>query len=92
MNKSVTIMFDAEVKYILGRPCFAVIEEVKMLRSRGQRISFQAEDEQAAGIFWLLQMYQEHGPDWRQAARREIQAFRDEQARALMGYSPVNGK
>ena len=79
MRDSVTIKFDDEVRFILGRPCFVVVEEVKMLRSRGQKISFQAEDEQAAALFWLLQMYQEHGMEWRQVARREIQAWRDEQ-------------
>ncbi len=76
---SVTIAFDDEVRFILGRSCFVVVEEAEMLRSRGQQIPYRAEDQQAAAIFWLLQMYQEYGAEWRQAARREIQAWRDGQ-------------
>ncbi len=77
MKDSVTIVFDDEVKFILGRPCFVVTEEAEMLRSRGQQIPYRAEDQQAAVLFWLLQMYQEYGAEWRQAVRREIEAWRE---------------
>ena len=70
MDETVTISLDDETRWILGRPCFAVIGIVKVLRQNGHDIARKAEDEQAAAIFWMLQMYVKHGEDWRDKASK----------------------
>ena len=67
------IKFDEEVKWILGRPNFACIGIANALRKSGMVIEHKSEDEQAATIYWMLEMYEMHGEHWRKAADAFIQ-------------------
>lgn len=49
---------------ILGRVCFRCAGIAQILRTSGQVIKTRAEDEQAATIHFLLDMYLKHGPAW----------------------------
>jgi len=59
--------FDDDVKWILGRPNFTLINIARALRISGQEIPNKAEDEQAHSIYWMLEMYVMHGKNWRKA-------------------------
>lgn len=59
--------FDEEIKWILGQPNFACIGIANSLRRSGQQIENKSEAEQAAAIYWMLEMYQMHGKNWRKA-------------------------
>jgi hypothetical protein len=48
-------------KAILGRPSFTCIRIAHRLRELGQIIPKKSEEEQAAVICWLLNLYLEHG-------------------------------
>ena len=62
------LKFDEEVKWILGRPNFSCIGIANALRKSGVSIEKKSEDEQAAAIYWMLEMYEMHGVNWRKAA------------------------
>lgn len=66
------IALDKEVRFILGRPNFWCSPFAKMLRKRGFEIAFKAEDEQAAVIHWMLNIYFEHGKEWRNVVDRIV--------------------
>lgn len=59
---------DQEIKWILGYPNFACTPIANALRKAGQKIENKSEDEQAAAIYWMLEMYQLHKANWRKAA------------------------
>lgn len=75
---------DDELIWILGRPNFACAQLAQSLRELLEHeIAPKAEHEQAAVIHWMLGIYLEHGPQWRDRAReilREAQATADAQA------------
>lgn len=57
---------DEELKWILGRPCFAVAHIAWKLHSLGlYNVERKAEEEQAAAIHWMLSLYLKHGSEWR---------------------------
>jgi hypothetical protein len=56
---------DDETRWILGRPNFTLIRMSHRLRQLGHDIPKKAEDEQAACIYWMLCMYEQHGENWR---------------------------
>lgn len=56
---------DAEVRWILGRPCFAVANIADILRTNGATIARKAEDEQAVALHWMLSLYFQYGANWR---------------------------
>ncbi len=66
-----------EVRWILGRPCFTFIELTQILRAGGQQIKRKAEDEQCAGIIWMLQQHQEHGENWREEGGKKLKAIQE---------------
>lgn len=68
---------DDEMRDILGRPCFTLIVMAQLLRGMGHDIKTRAEDEQAASIHWMLDLYMKHGSEWRTEAARIIQEFKD---------------
>jgi hypothetical protein len=53
---------------ILGRPNFTCIRIAARLREMGRAIPDRAEHEQAAVVHFLLNMYEQHGADWRAKA------------------------
>ncbi|HBZ06060.1 MAG TPA: hypothetical protein DEP03_06605 [Massilia sp.] len=57
---------------ILGRPNFTCIGIAAQLRKLGHKIGNRAENEQAAVIHFLLNMYQKHGAAWRQNAEEYL--------------------
>lgn len=65
--------FDEEIKWILGQPNFACIEIANALRRSGMQIEKKAEAEQAAVIYWMLEMYHIHGRNWRKAGEEFLQ-------------------
>jgi hypothetical protein len=66
-TKHVGFDFNDDVRWILGRPNFACAGIANALRKSGMNIEHKAEDEQAAAIFWMLEMYKMHGKNWRKA-------------------------
>lgn len=66
--------FDAEVRAILGRPCFACARIADALRLMGRAIPYKAEDEQAEVLRWMLGLYAEHGAQWREKGDDELRA------------------
>jgi len=56
---------DKETTFILGRPNFWCGNIAMFLRNRGHVINQRAEDEQAYVINFMLEMYEEHGDEWR---------------------------
>lgn len=61
-----------EVRWILGRPNFVCADLARILRHDGHEIRTKCEDEQAAVIHWMLCLYEQHGDDWREQARLEV--------------------
>ncbi len=59
-------------RQILGRPNFACHSVANVLRKSGQEIPFKAEEEQAAVIHWLLNIYLEHGENYEKEANRRL--------------------
>ena len=59
------IEFDDKVKEILGRPNFACGRIAEKLRQKGFEIECKAEAEQARVLYWMLEMYEKHGADWK---------------------------
>lgn len=59
------IEFDDTVKEILGRPNFACAGIANVLRKKGFEIDYKAEAEQARVLYWMLEMYEKHGVDWK---------------------------
>lgn len=54
-----------ETEFILGRPNFWCGPLAEVLRGCGKEIKRHAEEEQAAVIYWMLEMYEEYGDEWR---------------------------
>jgi hypothetical protein len=86
-----------ETRWILGRPNFTLISHVRMLRLLGQEIPHKAEDEQAACIYWMLCLYEQHGENWRTEATKILKsavhsAYRDAEGWVLSDGNgePVN--
>ena len=68
--------FNEHTEWILGRPnfwCAQVI--VPALRASGQDIAKKAEAEQAAAIYWMLQMYEKYGADWKEKGGKELKTM-----------------
>jgi hypothetical protein len=77
LNGPITIdPLDPEVEFILGRPGFQTGPMCGTLRQLGYVIKCRYEDEQAAGIIWLLRMYQKHGEKWREQAEATLSMAR----------------
>jgi hypothetical protein len=64
-----------ELKSILGTPCFAIAGECEIFRAGGHEIARKAEAEQAFFIHWALNLYFEHGDNWRQVGGKELEAI-----------------
>jgi|AGFT01.1.fsa_nt_gi hypothetical protein len=59
---------------ILGRPNFTCAHLAELLRKGGQDIRRKAEHEQAAVIYWFLDLYLKYGDKWESIAKDDIQA------------------
>lgn len=65
--------FDEHVREILGWSCFQLRPYAEMLRTEGRDIPRKAEEEQAAALHWMLNLYLEHGADWKKAGKEYIE-------------------
>lgn len=72
------VELNEETRWILGRPCFSLIGIANDLRAGGFEIKRKAEDEQAACLYWMLCMYENHGPKWREVAERQLKEYREQ--------------
>ena len=77
-NSTVIPELNDELIFILGRPNFKCIHIAQCLRLSGEIISKRAEDEQAAAIRWMLNLYFKHGVNWLDEAKKEIKRISDE--------------
>lgn len=59
---------------ILGRQNFTCAHLAELLRKGGQDIRRKAEHEQAAVIYWFLDLYLKYGEKWESIAKDDIQA------------------
>lgn len=59
---------------ILGRPNFTCIRIAQRLRELGVDIKKRAENEQAAVVHFLLNMYEQHGTAWRERTEEYLRA------------------
>lgn len=59
---------------ILGRPNFTCAHLAELLRKGGQDIRRKSEHEQAAVIYWFLDLYLKYGDKWESIAKDDIQA------------------
>lgn len=59
---------------ILGRPNFTCAHLAELLRKSGEDIRRKSEFEQAAVIHWFLRLYLEHGDQWKNVAKADIQS------------------
>ena len=62
------------LRSILGRPNFACAGIAKRLRGMGYAIPQKAEEEQAATIHWLVNLYLKHGENWATHANAALAA------------------
>lgn len=60
------IELNEETTFILGRPNFWCGSIAPLLRKAGHEIPKKAEDEQAHVIHWMLEMYEQHGVEWKE--------------------------
>mgnify|MGYP001064131698 CR=1 FL=1 len=76
-SRTVTVKLPAlndDLIAILGRPNFMCAHLAGLLRKSGEVIKRKSEHEQAAIIHWFLGIYLEHGEQWENVAKAEIQA------------------
>lgn len=67
-----TIELDEATKFILGLPNFVCAKYARQLRKIGKDIPHEHEKEQAFVIHWLLNLYFEHGDNWKSIAVNEL--------------------
>jgi hypothetical protein len=70
---------DDELRWILGRPGFTVRGIAETLRAAtAYKVDRKHEDEQAVAIHWMLCLYLEHGPKWREIGEKQLDEMRAE--------------
>lgn len=69
------------LRLILGRPNFACGQLAQILRLGGQEIERRAEHEQAAVIYFLLNIYLKHGSGWAEKASDAFAAIAAQQGK-----------
>jgi hypothetical protein len=72
------IELNEHTRAILGRPNFTCIRIANRLRQLGQDIPRKAEEEQAAVICWLLNLYLEHGKKYIEAGEAFLKGNAEE--------------
>jgi len=64
-----------ETKFILGRPNFVCGSIAILMRELGHDIPRKSEEEQAYVIHWMLDLYEQHGADWRNKADMHLKGI-----------------
>lgn len=72
MNAIQQIALNKDTIEILGRPNFMCANAARILRLRGDTIPHKAENEQAAVICFLLNLYLEHGSGYLKKAEETL--------------------
>ena len=67
------VELNEHTRWILVGPNVACSGIANRLRELGHEIARKAEDEQAVVIHWMLTMYEQHGPAWRDAAEKYLE-------------------
>ena len=62
--------FNEQIEFILGRPNFWCGAIAHKLVKLGHKIPTKAEAEQAAVIYWMLDLYEKHGDGWREEGEK----------------------
>ncbi|WP_319764481.1 hypothetical protein [Maridesulfovibrio sp.] len=62
-----------DTKKILGMPNFRCGGLAQLLRGKGHEIPYKAREEQSYVIYWMLELYEKHGPDWRFKAMKYLE-------------------
>ncbi len=65
--------FNKQTEWILGRPNFWCTPIAVALRVCGRDIKKHAEEEQAAVIYWMLEMYEKHGNNWKAEGQKWLE-------------------
>ncbi len=65
--------FNKTTEWMLGRPNFWCGSIAQGLRACGREIKKHAEEEQAAVIYWMLEMYEKHGENWNDEAKKWLE-------------------
>lgn len=60
------LKMDEEILFIFWRPPFENVGIYTALRNSGVHIKTHHEEEQAAAIHWMLNLYLKHGAAWRE--------------------------
>ena len=89
------IEWNDETRWILGRSAAYCAPIAGSLRLRGDDIPPTAEADQAAVIYWMLQMYEKYGAsgrDWKKLGDAELnQIGREAHERDKEGAAPTEG-
>jgi hypothetical protein len=72
---------NAALTEILGRPSSRCGNIAYILRKGGQDIRPRPEDEQAAAVYFLLDIYLKHGDGWHKRANEALNAITRDAAR-----------
>lgn len=85
------IPLDDDVRYILGQMPWMSRAYAQMLRDNGQKIPNKCEEEQAAAMHWMLNLYLQFGPEkWRPEAGKIIEQHL-EAKKAVLPAPPASG-
>jgi len=77
---STLVPLEEDTRWILGRPSLWCSSVAHVLRGDGHEIAEKAEEEQAAVIHWLLNLYLAYGEKWRDVAQQETKRIKDKVA------------
>ena len=66
------IELNDDTKEILGMLCFQAGPIAHLMNDAGIAVEKKAETEQAVVIHWLLNLYIEHGSEWRKKAAEQL--------------------
>jgi hypothetical protein len=70
---TIQIELNEHTRAILGRPNFACMRIAHQLRKMGHEIPNKAEEEQATVLWWMLNLYLEHGDQWQEEGARILE-------------------
>ena len=75
--KSKLFNLDEDAIFILGRPNFWCGPIAHLMAADGHEVAKKAEDEQAAVIYFMLQMREDHGDTWKDEFFKEIDRMQE---------------
>lgn len=73
-TEPIQLTLNEDTRLILGRPNFACRAEAQMLRNEGWTIARKSEEEQAAVLLWMINLYLKHGAQWKEEGTKFVEA------------------